>query len=265
MAGDLEGKVALISGGARGMGAAEARLFVAEGGRVVIGDVLDDEGKATAAAIGDSAHYVHLDVTQEADWQSVVAETEARFGRLDVLVNNAGVLRFGLLDDTELADYEFVIRINQIGVFLGMKSVVAAMRRAGGGSIVNISSMAGLRGIGGALAYTASKFAVRGMTKVAAIELGSSNIRVNSVHPGGVETPMAASMEAGDQEAEASEANFTFPLARIGQPEEVAQLVLFLASEKSSYSTGAEFLVDGGDMAGDMPEAFRAAIEAQNV
>ena len=187
MAGDLEGKVALISGGARGMGAAEARLFVAEGGRVVIGDVLDDEGKATAAAIGDSAHYVHLDVTQEADWQSVVAETEARFGRLDVLVNNAGVLRFGLLEDTELADYEFVIRINQIGVFLGMKSVVAAMRRAGGGSIVNISSMAGLRGIGGALAYTASKFAVRGMTKVAAIELGSSNIRVNSVHPGGVE------------------------------------------------------------------------------
>ena len=136
MAGDLEGKVALISGGARGMGAAEARLFVAEGGRVVIGDVLDDEGKATAAAIGDSAHYVHLDVTQEADWQSVVAETEARFGRLDVLVNNAGVLRFGLLEDTELADYEFVIRINQIGVFLGMKSVVAAMRRAGGGSIV---------------------------------------------------------------------------------------------------------------------------------
>ena len=146
MAGDLEGKVALISGGARGMGAAEARLFVAEGGRVVIGDVLDDEGKETAAAIGDSAHYVHLDVTQESDWQSVVAETEARFGRLDVLVNNAGVLRFGLLEDTELADYEFVIRINQIGVFLGMKSVVPAMRRAGGGSIVNISSISGIDG-----------------------------------------------------------------------------------------------------------------------
>ena len=258
MAGDLEGKVALISGGARGMGAAEARLFAAEGARVVIGDVLDEDGEKTANEIGDAAHYVHLDVTSEDDWQAAVAQAEALLGRLDVLVNNAGVLSFGLMEHTELAEYERVIRINQVGVFLGMKSVVAAMRRAGAGSIVNISSMAGMKGIGGAVSYTASKYAVRGMTKVAAIELGAEGIRVNSVHPGGVETPMTTPVGAGGEEQE-----HDFPLGRIGQPEEIAQLVLFLASDKSSYSTGAEFLVDGGDMAGHMPEAFKQAIEAE--
>jgi 3alpha(or 20beta)-hydroxysteroid dehydrogenase len=260
VAGDLEGKVALISGAARGMGAAEARLFVAEGGRVVIGDVLDEEGERVAAELGEAAIYVHLDVTQEADWQKAVAKAESTFGKLDVLVNNAGILRFGMLEETELEEYELVIRINQTGVFLGMKTAAPAMRRAGAGSMVNISSLAGMKGIGGAVAYTASKYAVRGMTKTAAIELGSAGIRVNSVHPGGIETPMTspvgASSEPGAQE-------YSYPIPRIGRPEEVAQLVLWLASDKSSYSTGAEFLVDGGDMAGHMPEAFRKAIEGE--
>lgn len=257
MAGDLEGKVALISGGARGMGAAEAELFVSEGARVVIGDVLDEEGQKTADALGDSALYVPLDVTREADWQRAVARAESHFGRLDVLVNNAGILRFGLLEDTTLEEYELVIRINQIGVFLGMKSAAPAMRRAGAGSIVNISSLAGMKGIGGAVAYTASKFAVRGMTKTAAIELGPAGIRVNSVHPGGVDTPMTA--QVGD--ADPGEIEYTYPIQRIGRPDEVAQLVLWLASDKSSYSTGAEFLIDGGDCAGHMPESFRRAIQ----
>ncbi|MBJ22554.1 MAG: glucose 1-dehydrogenase [bacterium] len=260
MAGDLEGKVALISGGARGMGAAEATLFVSEGGRVVIGDVLDEEGEKAAAAIGDAALYVHLDVTRESDWQAAVATAEEMFGQLDVLVNNAGILRVGLLEEMELEEYELVIRINQIGVFLGMKTAAPAMRRAGAGSIVNISSMAGIKGIGGAIAYTASKFAVRGMTKAAAIELGPAGIRVNSVHPGGIETPMIASVGAGSEEGEREHA---IPIARIGRPDEVAQLVLWLASDKSSYSTGSEFLIDGGDAAGNMPDSFRAAIEAR--
>ena len=259
MAGDLEGKVALISGGARGMGAEEARLFVSEGARVVIGDVLDAEGEKTAAEIGKDALYVHLDVTQEADWKAAVARVEEHFGQLDVLVNNAGILRFGLLEQTELEEYELVIRINQIGCFLGMKSAAPAMRRAGAGSIVNISSLAGIKGVGGAIAYTASKFAVRGMTKTAAIELGSAGIRVNSVQPGGVDTLMTTSIEGN---ADAAEREYDYPIPRIARPGEVAQLVLWLASDKSSYSTGAEFLIDGGDCAGDMPDAFRDALAA---
>lgn len=261
MAGDLEGKVALISGAARGMGAEEARLFVSEGARVVLGDVLDEEGEKTAAAIGDAALYVHLDVTSEADWKAVVAKAEAHFGKLDVLVNNAGILRFGLLEQTELAEYELVIRINQTGVFLGMKAAAPAMRRAGAGSIVNISSLAGMKGIGGAVAYTASKFAVRGMTKAAAIELGSAGIRVNSVHPGGIDTLMTSQV-GGSSDPSAVE--YSYPIPRIGRPDEVAQLVLWLASDKSSYSTGSEFLIDGGDFAGHMPEAFKNAIESRN-
>jgi 3alpha(or 20beta)-hydroxysteroid dehydrogenase len=258
MAGDLEGKVALISGGARGMGAEEARLFVSEGGRVVIGDVLDEEGEKIAIALGEAALYVHLDVTSESDWQAAVAKAEEHFGQLDVLVNNAGILRFGMLEQTELEEYELVIRINQTGVFLGMKSAAPALRRAGGGSIVNISSLAGMKGIGGALAYTASKFAVRGMTKVAAIELGSAGIRVNSVHPGGIETPMTTPVGVS---SDPNEQQYTYPIPRVGRPDEVAQLVLWLASDKSSYSTGSEFIIDGGDSAGHLPEAFKAAIE----
>jgi 3alpha(or 20beta)-hydroxysteroid dehydrogenase len=258
MSDDLEGKVALISGAARGMGAEEARLFAAQGAKVVLGDVLDTEGEATAAAIGENACYVHLDVTSEADWTSAVATTEEIFGRLDVLVNNAGILRFSLLENTSLEDYELVIRINQIGCFLGMKSVIPAMRRAGGGSIVNISSLAGMQGVGGAIAYTASKFAVRGMTKVAAIELGAHSIRVNSVHPGGIETPMTRPFgAAGASEGTGAEPRYTSPIPRIGRPEEVANLVLWLASDKSSYCTGAEFVIDGGENAGTIHTILR--------
>ena len=248
MAGDLDGKVALISGAARGMGAEEARLFASQGARVVLGDVLDEEGEKTAAEIGESAIYQHLDVTSESDWAAAVAKTESAFGKLDVLVNNAGILRFGPLEATPLEEYELVIRINQIGPFLGMKAAIPAMRRAGGGSIVNISSLAGMVGIAGAVSYTSSKFALRGMTKVAALELGSSGIRVNSVHPGGVDTPMALSVGDDVEPDEARE--YTTPIPRIGRPEEIAQMVLFLASEKSSYCTGSEYVVDGGDLAG---------------
>lgn len=258
MSSELEGKVALISGAARGMGAEEARLFVAEGAKVVLGDVLDEEGEKTAAEIGESAVYVHLDVTSEADWLAAVAKTESTFGKLDILVNNAGILRFGLLEDTTLEEFELVVKVNQTGSFLGMKSVAAAMRRAGGGSIVNISSLAGIQGVGGAFSYTASKFAVRGMTKVAAIEFGPAAIRVNSVHPGGIETPMTRPL--GAQSSASESPAYRTPIPRIGQPDEVANLVLWLASEKSSYCTGSEFVIDGGESAGQMPNALRQAL-----
>jgi len=259
MSSELEGKVALISGAARGMGAEEARLFVSEGARVVLGDVLDEEGEKTAAAIGESARYVHLDVTSEADWLKAVETTEEAFGKLDILVNNAGILRFGLLEHTPLEEFELVVRVNQTGTFLGMKSVAAAMRRAGGGSIVNISSLAGIQGVGGAFSYTASKFAVRGMTKVAAIEFGSSGIRVNSVHPGGIETPMTRPFNSESSAGEPPA--YSSPIPRIGQPEEVANLVLWVASDKSSYCTGSEFVIDGGECAGQMPPALLKALQ----
>jgi len=254
MAGDLEGKVALISGSARGMGAEEARLFVAQGARVVLGDVLDEEGEKTAAELGESAIYQPLDVTNEAAWRTAVAKAESAFGKLDVLVNNAGILRFGALEETSVEEYELVIRVNQLGPFLGMKSAAPALRRAGGGAIVNISSLAGIQGVAGAVAYTSSKFAVRGMTKVAALELGSAGIRVNSVHPGGVETPMTRPF--GDETDPAQTREYTTPIPRIGRPDEIAQLVLFLASDKSSYCTGSEFVVDGGALAGQTYAAF---------
>ena len=256
MSNELEGKVALISGAARGMGAEEARLFVSHGAKVVLGDVLDEEGAKTAAEIGASAIYQHLDVTSESDWQAAVERAETEFGKLDILVNNAGILRLGAIETTSLEEYELVIRVNQIGPFLGMKTATPALRRAGGGSIVNISSLAGMQGIAGAVAYASSKYAVRGMTKVAALELGSSGIRVNSVHPGGVETPMTRPF--GDDGDSGEEREYTTPIARIGRPDEIAELVLFLASDRSSYCTGSEFVVDGGMLAG---QTLAVAIE----
>jgi len=258
MAGDLEGKVALITGAARGMGAAEARLFAREGARVVLADVLDREGRAVAEEIGEAARYQPLDVTRESQWQAAVARVEEVFGKLDILVNNAGILRFGPIESTPLEEYETVVRINQIGPFLGMKTVIPALRRNGGGSIVNISSLAGMHGIAGLVSYASSKYAVRGMTKVAALELGPAGIRVNSVHPGGVETPMTRPFESPDegQGEPRTAAPYPTPIPRIGRPEEVAELVLWLASDKSSYCTGAEFVVDGGELAGSTPASF---------
>lgn len=246
--GRLNGKVALISGGARGQGEAEARRFVAEGARVVLGDVLETECRAVVESLGEAARGLRLDVTQEEDWARAVATAEDAFGRLDVLVNNAGIVRTGFLEETSLADYRAVIEVNQVGTFLGMRAVVPAMRESGGGSIINISSNAGIEGVQGVIGYVASKWAIRGMTKTAALELGRYGIRVNSVHPGGVATPMigADDFDSVDQDAVWS----AQPIPRVGQPEEIANLVLFLASNESSYSTGSEFVADGGGLAG---------------
>ncbi len=244
-AGRLDGKVALITGGARGQGAAEARLFVAEGARVVIGDVLDDDGEGLAKELGDRVRYVHHDVTNEDAWLAVVETTTSTFGRLDVLVNNAGVFSVAPLTRTSLDEYMRVVNINQVGTFLGMRAVCDTMREQGGGSIVNISSAAGLRGSPGTVAYTASKFAVRGMTKVAAIELARFGIRVNSVHPGMIDTEMIAHLRPRDDDAAAAQLA-GIPAGRSASADEVAMLVLFLASDESRYSTGAEFVIDGG-------------------
>jgi 3alpha(or 20beta)-hydroxysteroid dehydrogenase len=256
MAGRLEGKVALITGAARGMGAAEARLFVAEGSRVVIADVLVNEGKALARELGAAACFVELDVTDETAWEQTVDQATATFGGLDVLVNNAGVASLSPLVATTVEDYMRVVGVNQLGVFLGMRAVTPAMNRAGRGSIVNISSIDGLAGTPMAVAYVASKFAVRGMTKVAALELAGANIRVNSIHPGGVRTAMIDLVPGLDLGALVEP---SIPMKRLGRPEEIAQLALFLASDESSYCTGSEFVADGGVTAGVLIDAATPA------
>ncbi|GLZ31796.1 3-alpha-hydroxysteroid dehydrogenase [Lentzea sp. NBRC 105346] len=238
----LSGKVALITGGARGQGAAAARRFVAEGASVMITDVLDTPGKELASSLG--ALYCHLDVSSEDDWAQAVSSTVDAYGEISVLVNNAGVLHFSALEKTTLADYQRVIGINQVGTFLGMRAVIPSMKRAGGGSIVNVSSVEGLAGMPHLVAYTASKFAIRGMTKVAAMELGEHGIRVNSVHPGAIDTQMVP--ETLGVPIDLSPVGRRVAMRRVGQPEEVANLVLFLASDESSYCTGGEFAVDGG-------------------
>jgi 3alpha(or 20beta)-hydroxysteroid dehydrogenase len=260
--GRLDGKVALVSGGARGQGEAEVRLFVREGAAVVFGDVLDDLGKAVAEDLGERAHYLHVDVRREPDWQEAVGAAERMFGKLDVLVNNAGVLDMGTLThEVSLEKYMRVIEINQVGVFLGMRTAIPAMLRAGGGSIVNTSSTNGIAGYGGTLAYTASKFAVRGMTKNVALEYGKAGIRCNSIHPGGIDTPMTRPAEqdlGGFTEEEAANAYAMMAMGRVGQAEEVASLALFLASDESSYCNGSEVLVDGGMLAGTVNPFARA-------
>jgi 3alpha(or 20beta)-hydroxysteroid dehydrogenase len=237
----LKGKVVLISGGARGQGAAEARLFVKEGAKVVIGDVLEAEGRGLAVELGSSAVFVRQDVTQEADWAAAVAAANG-LGGLHGLVNNAGIYQPKTLMETDTALFERHMRVNQLGCFLGMKAVVPAMEKAGGGSIVNISSVAGLRGSPGAIAYSATKWALRGMTKAAAADLAPKKIRVNSVHPGPIDTEMLK-VRTPEQNAERLT---RVPMGRMGTAEEVAQLVLFLLSDESAYITGAEVAIDGG-------------------
>jgi 3alpha(or 20beta)-hydroxysteroid dehydrogenase len=243
--GRLDGKVALITGAARGQGAAAARRFAAEGATVIITDVLDEEGKTLADEIGAAARYEHLDVSQEDEWATVTGTA----GPVSVLVNNAGILHFSPLADTALADYERVIRVNQVGTFLGMRAVVPGMTSAGGGSIINTSSIEGLAAAPLLVAYTASKFAIRGMTKVAAMELGGKGIRVNSVHPGMIGTQMLPTALGGIQ-VDLDRIGRKVPLRRVGQAEEIAGLLVFLASDESSYCTGAEFVADGGATAG---------------
>ncbi len=242
----LEGKVALISGAARGMGAVEARMFAAEGAAVVVADLLDELGQAVAAEITDSGGrvtYVHLDVTDEAAWQAAVETATADFGKLDVLVNNAGIVRTEQVLETTEQIWEDVMSVNARGVFLGVKAAIPAMRAAGGGSIVNISSSAGLTGSTQNAAYHASKGAVRIFTKAAAIQYAPDNIRVNSVHPGMIDTDMLAASRVGDV---LEQRLAVTPMRRIGRPEEIAYGVLYLASDESSFVTGSELVIDGG-------------------
>ncbi|HEY0448079.1 glucose 1-dehydrogenase [Actinophytocola sp.] len=251
--GRLAGKVALITGAARGQGAAAARRFVAEGAQVVLADIEDDAGKALADELG--AHYHHLDVSEEDQWAAAVAAAREVYGPVTVLVNNAGVLHFALLHETTLADYERVIRVNQVGTFLGMRAVVPGMVEAGTGSIVNVSSVEGLAAAPLLTAYTASKFAIRGMTKVAALELATKGVRVNSVHPGVIETGLLPTA-LGGQPVDLAFVGKKVPMRRVGQPAEIAELVLFLASDESSYCTGAEFVADGGVTAAHSLSSF---------
>jgi len=242
MAGRLDGQVALISGAARGMGECEARLFVREGAKVVLGDVLEEQGRQVAKELGAAATFVSLNVTVESDWQNAVETAEQTYGKLTVLVNNAGIVRMAPLDETSLEAWNEVINVNQTGVFLGMKQAIPALRRAGGGSIINISSVAGLVGLSNIPAYQASKGAVRLLTKNAAVQYAKDKIRVNSVHPGRIETPMTTSLDAARREMVLS----MTPLGRDGKPEEVAYGVLYLASNEASFVTGAELVIDGG-------------------
>jgi 3alpha(or 20beta)-hydroxysteroid dehydrogenase len=237
----LEGKVALITGGAGGQGAAEVTRFLREGAQIMLTDIRDDEGVRFLAEVGsDAVAYAHLDVGSEADWSNVAGETEQRFGRLDVLVNNAGIQRWTPIESTTAEDFLALVRVNQLGVFLGIQAASRIMRR--GGSIINVSSVAGLRGSRNTVAYTATKFAVRGMTKVAALELAPRRIRVNSIHPGYVATPMLEAATAGEASPHAAR----IPLGELSEPADIANLALFLASDESRHCTGAEFVVDGG-------------------
>lgn len=240
--GRVEGKVALISGGARNIGGASARMLVAEGARVVIGDLLDDEGKALADELchefgQGAARYVHLDVTQDEDWRSAVAYTVAEFGKLDVLFNNAGIFNGGQLQRYKSEQWQQMLDVNLTGAFLGIRAAADALIAAGGGSIINTSSIEGLRGTPWAHGYVASKWGLTGLTKSVAMELAPHGIRVNSLHPGRISTPATDQMP---------EDLIPIPLGRPGQPDEVAAFVVFLASDESSFTTGSEFVVDGG-------------------
>jgi 3alpha(or 20beta)-hydroxysteroid dehydrogenase len=240
----LDDRVAIITGAARGMGASHARRLTSEGARVVLTDVREDDGKALADELGDNALFVTHDVTSAHDWERAVATAEEAYGPVDILVNNAGIATYAPIETCSEEEYRRVIDVNQVSIFLGMRAVIDSMSKSGHGSIVNISSVAGFVGEPNTVAYTASKFAVRGMTKVAAKEFGPHGIRVNSIHPGVIETPMVTDHpEAG---AVLKVVAQSAALRRIGQPDDVSSLVLFLASDDASFITGAAFVVDGG-------------------
>lgn len=253
----LQGKTAIITGGARGMGEATSRLFAAEGAKVAIADLLDAEGTALAAKLGDAARFYHHDVTSEDAWAKLVAAVEADMGPVDILVNNAGILLFRTLFDTSLAEYQKVLNVNLVGQFLGIKAVGPGMAARGKGAIVNISSVDGMKGANGLGAYASSKWGVRGLTRVAAMELGHQGVRVNSVHPGGVDTAMGN--QGGHSREQVNESYGNVPLQRIGAPEEVAKASLFLASDDASYLSGSEIVVDGGMIVGHYYEGFPGA------
>jgi 3alpha(or 20beta)-hydroxysteroid dehydrogenase len=237
----LEGKVAIITGAARGQGADEARRFVAEGARVVLTDLLPS-GANVAAELGDAAIFIQHDVANEAQWRNVVDTALAKFGRVDILVNNAGIFTPAMLEDTTAESFDRHYRVNQYGPFLGMKAVLEAMKAAGGGSIVNISSVAGMRGFPGMIAYAGSKWALRGMTKCVAREVAPFKIRVNSIHPGLVDTPML-----NDHDPEAlKQFEAAVPLGRMATTADVVEIVVYLACDLSSNMTGAELVTDGG-------------------
>lgn len=239
--GRLENKVAIITGGARGMGESHVRRFVSEGAKVVFTDLNEEGGLALEKELGENVKFVKQDVSNATDWEKVVETAESTFGPVNILVNNAGISMSKTIFEITEQEYRKIIDINQVSVFLGTKAVIPSMQKAGGGSIVNISSMNGL--VGGAIGYTDSKFAVRGFTKATALQLAGLGIRVNSVHPGVIETPMVTQGDAVEVIKEFAKA---IPLQRMAQPEEVTNLVLYLASDESSYSTGSEFVIDGG-------------------
>ena len=240
--GRVSGKVAIVTGGARGIGAGVAKALVDEGAKVVVADILDDDGNALVETLGaDNARYIRLDVTDYEAWEQAVATTLEAFGRLDILVNNAGIANFAPIDQYSLDDWHKIVDINLHGVFYGIKACIPALKESGKGSIINLSSTAGLQGYEALPGYNATKFAVRGLTKNAALDLGRYNIRVNSVHPGSVRTPMTEGLDAKQSHV---------ALHRIGEVEELAAMILFLASDESGYSTGAEFIADGGELAG---------------
>ncbi|MFQ3228819.1 MAG: 3alpha(or 20beta)-hydroxysteroid dehydrogenase [Reinekea sp.] len=237
----VQDKVIVVTGSAQGMGETHARRLIKEGAKVVLTDLNEEKGQALAKELGENALFIKQDVTSEADWVNVIKQTEERFGPVEVLVNNAGITMAKSILDMTAEEYRRILDINQLSVFLGMKAVIPAMKEAKAGSIINISSMNGL--VGGAIGYTDSKFAVRGMSKAAALECAPFGIRVNSVHPGVIATPMI--MQGDTKDAVEAFAKF-IPMKRIAQPEEVTNMVLFLASDESSYSTGSEFVIDGG-------------------